>query len=43
MPINDYFKCKWAKCSNQSIVPNRKKNNTHTYAAYKRLISDGKR
>ena len=35
--INNYFKCKWIKCSNQKTDwLNGYKNKTHIYAVYKK-------
>ena len=39
--INNYFKCKWIKCSNQKTNRlNGYKNKTHIYAVYKKPTSD---
>ena len=39
--FNSYSECKWAKCSNPKTQGIRlDKNETHSYAAYKRLILD---
>ena len=41
IPINNYFKCKWTKCSNQDLEwLNEYKNKSYMYAAYKRLTSE---
>ena len=41
IPINNYFKCKWMKSSNQDMQwLTGYKNKTYTYAAYKRISSD---
>ena len=38
---NNYFKCKWIKCSNQDTDwLNGYKNKTHIYAIYKKSTSD---
>ena len=38
--INNYFKCKQIKCSNQRQRLNEYKNKTHIYAVYKKPTSD---
>ena len=43
--INNYVKFKWTKCSSQKTewlngLKQTNKKTTHTYAAYKRLMSD---
>ena len=41
MYINNYFKCKWIKFSNQKTDwLNGYKNKTHIYAVYKKATSD---
>ena len=38
--INNYFKCKWIKYSNQKIQTEWIQKQTHIYAAYKKPTSD---
>ena len=40
--VNNYFKCKWIKCSNQKTdwLNGYKKKKTHIYAVYKKPTSD---
>ena len=43
MYINNYFKGKWIKCSNQKTQTgwmDKKKKKTHIYAVYKKPTSD---
>ena len=41
MPINNNFKCKWAKCSNEKTLKwiIGYKNKIHIHATYKRFTS----